>query len=144
MTRAARSRSTPVRWLVFNSVGAMGIVVQLGILLLLTHCLGFRYLVATVLAVETAVMHNFFWHENWTWADRGRGSLLQRLFWFHATNGILSIAGNLVLMKLFVEKMALNYLTANVLAIAICSIFNFFAGDRVVFRNMAAKVRKEK
>ena len=58
------------RWLVFNFVGAMGILVQMGILWGLTSGLHLRYLTATALAVEAAVLHNFFWHERWTWADR--------------------------------------------------------------------------
>jgi len=147
MNNPVCSRSTPIRWLVFNSVGAMGIVVQFGTLFFLTHCLGARYLVATAVAVEAAVLHNFIWHEQWTWADRrkeyGR-SAFRRLLWFHATNGVFSLAGNLVLMKLFVEKMALNYITANILAIAFCSIVNFFAGDRIVFRNTETIAHKEK
>jgi putative flippase GtrA len=147
MNSPVSPRSTSIRWLVFNSVGALGIVVQLGLLFLLTHFLGFRYLAATALAVETAVLHNFVWHEHWTWADRHKEcgcSVFRRLLWFHATNGVLSISGNLVLMKLFVEKMALNYLAANILAVGICSIFNFFAGDRVVFRNTETISHKEK
>ena len=58
------------RWLKFNSVGAIGIGVQLSVLTLLAGHLGLNYLLATALAVETAVLHNFVWHEKWTWADR--------------------------------------------------------------------------
>lgn len=147
MNRLFCLQSTSIRWIVFNSVGAMGIIVQLGTLFTLTHYLGFGYLLATGLAVEAAVVHNFFWHEHWTWADRGKEdghSTIRRILWFHATNGVLSIAGNLVLMKLFVEKLEINYLTANILAVAICSLFNFFAGDRIVFRNTGTITREEK
>src|SRR5678815_3935739 len=59
-----------VRWLKFNAVGAMGIVVQLLTLALLLRVSEFHYLLATLLAVETSVIHNFFWHWRWTWADR--------------------------------------------------------------------------
>jgi putative flippase GtrA len=130
--------SVVTRWLIFNSVGAMGIVVQIGVLMLLTSGVKLGYLPATGLAVEAAVLHNFFWHERWTWADRKmdrNGCLLRRLLCFHVTNGALSMAGNLGLMQLFVEKFGLNYLLANACAIALCSIFNFLAGDRIVFRS---------
>ena len=40
---------------------------QLLILLVLKTGLGFNYLVATALAVEGAVVHNFLWHERFTW-----------------------------------------------------------------------------
>ena len=124
------------RWVMFNSVGAIGIVVQLCTLFLLTSCAGVNYLLATGLAVEAAVLHNFLWHERWTWADRPRvpGSLGKRLAWFHLANGALSMAGNLILMRVFVEAFELSFLAANLMAITICSMLNFLAGDRIVFR----------
>ena len=50
------------RWLKFNAVGAIGIVVQLAALAVLKGLLRLPYLTATALAVETAVLHNFVWH----------------------------------------------------------------------------------
>jgi len=123
------------RWLIFNSVGAMGIAVQMGALFVLTSCAGVHYLAATALAVEAAVVHNFFWHEHWTWADRSvQGYFLRRFVGFHLANGALSLTGNVVLMGLLAGKLGLNYMVSNALAIAICSIINFLAGDRIVFR----------
>jgi putative flippase GtrA len=126
------------RWLIFNSVGVFGIVVQIVILWLLVSQAGLRYLPATGLAVEAAVLHNFFWHEHWTWADRvkdSKGGLARRLLFFHIANGFISVAGNLVLMQFFAERLGLHYIFANLLAVAICAILNFAAGDRVVFRS---------
>ncbi len=62
--------SALVRWYKFNLVGMMGIAVQFGALLLLKSALHVNYLAATAIAVETAVVHNFIWHEHFTWADR--------------------------------------------------------------------------
>lgn len=61
---------TSVRWWKFNAVGAGGIVVQLVMLAFLKSGLRLNYLAATALAVESTVVHNFFWHERFTWADR--------------------------------------------------------------------------
>jgi alkanesulfonate monooxygenase SsuD/methylene tetrahydromethanopterin reductase-like flavin-dependent oxidoreductase (luciferase family) len=58
------------RWLVFNFVGVLGFLVQLAALVLLMGRFRWGFGPATVLAVEAAVVHNFFWHERWTWADR--------------------------------------------------------------------------
>ena len=137
MTTRLHSPSVIKRWLMFNSVGAMGIAIQIGTLFLLTSRTGLGYLLSTGLAVEAAVLHNFVWHERWTWADRKRSGLLRRLFYFHCANGALSIAGNLILMRLFVGRLGMNFMAANILAIGICSILNFLAGDRLVFRNSA-------
>ena len=67
---SCRATSIPVRWLKFNVVGGIGIVVQFAALFLLKSVLHFNYLAATAIAVEAAVVHNFVWHEQFTWADR--------------------------------------------------------------------------
>jgi putative flippase GtrA len=127
------SPSGLVRWLKFNAVGAVGIAVQLAVLTALKSGLGLNYLLATGMAVEAAVLHNFFWHERFTWADR-RGHLsFERLAKFNLTTGGLSILGNLVAMKLLVDVAGLEYLLANLLSIAACSILNFFVADRAIF-----------
>lgn len=126
------------RWVLFCSVGAIGIIVQMSVLMLLVSGFKMHYLPATALAVEAAVLNNFFWHENWTWADRTKGShgaFWRRLLYFHLANGALSLAGNIALMRLLMEVLKWGYLPANALAIASCSILNFLAGDLVVYRS---------
>lgn len=127
------------RWIIFNSVGAIGIAVQMSALVMLTSGLGINYLAATALAVEAALINNFFWHERWTWSDRGPDGRWRRLAWFHLANGIVSMAGNLALMHVLVEGVGLNCLLANALSIAACSIINFVAGDRIVFARAASR-----
>jgi putative flippase GtrA len=122
-----------VRWLKFNAIGGIGIVVQLGMLALLRSGIGLNYLLATALAVEAAVLHNFFWHERFTWSDRQSRTSLARLAKFNLSTGGLSIVGNMIAMKLLVEVAGLEYLLANLLSIAACSILNFFVADRAIF-----------
>jgi dolichol-phosphate mannosyltransferase len=127
----------PVRRLpAFCAVGALGIAVQLGVLHFLVNCLRIHYLAATGIAVEAAVLHNFVWHKRWTWANRnitGLNETLKRLALFHLTNGIVSIAGNLLWMRFLVGTMGWNYLPANITTIAAGALLNFWAGDRIVF-----------
>ena len=122
------------RWWRFNFVGAIGIAVQLATLAFLKTGLQLHYIVATALAVEAAVIHNFIWHERYTWADRRSRTVTRRFIIFNATNGATSVLGNLVLMKLLVERGHLPYLLANMLAIAACSFANFLLSDRFAFR----------
>jgi putative flippase GtrA len=120
----------------FNLVGGIGIGVQLVLLFLLKSVLGLNYLAATGLAVEVTVVHNFLWHERYTWADRVRPSWresLPRLLRFNLTNGAVSFVGNLVLMKIMVGVGHANYLAANAVAIAVCSMVNFVVSDAYVF-----------
>jgi len=124
---------TGIRWLKFNAVGAGGIAVQLATLALLKSGMHLDYLVSTALAVEAAVIHNYFWHERFTWSDRTGGSSWVRFAKFNLTTGLLSILGNVLVMKVLVGGAHLNYFVANILTIATCSILNFLVSDRFVF-----------
>jgi putative flippase GtrA len=126
-------RGAVLRWLKFNAVGAAGIGVQLVMLAALRSGLGMGYLAATALAVEAAVIHNYLWHERFTWADRSTGTSLLRFVKFNLTTGLFSIGGNLVLMRIFVGVCGMNYLAGNLLTIAACSVVNFVMSDQVVF-----------
>lgn len=126
-------RETGVRWLKFNAVGGIGVGVQLAVLTVLKSGLQFDYLLATGLAVEAAVVHNFLWHERFTWSDRVADSSLVRFVKFNLTTGLFSIAGNLVLMRVLVGWGKMNFLVANMVTIAACSLVNFLVSDRVVF-----------
>jgi len=122
-----------VRWLKFNAVGAIGIVVQLVVLTVLKSGLQMNYLLATALGVEAAVIHNYVWHERFTWADRAGGNSWARFAKFNCTTGLFSIFGNLLMMRVLVGGAHVNYFVANVLTIATCSIMNFLVSDRFVF-----------
>lgn len=147
-----RASATFVRWCKFNFVGAIGIAVQFGVLFLLKGMLHLNYLLATAIAVEAAVLHNFVWHERFTWADRievktknfykatkiseSQRNSFRRLLRFHLANGAVSILGNLALMKWMVGVSHMNYLVANALAIGLCSVANFIASERWVFEEV--------
>ena len=130
-------RALSLRWLKFNLVGAIGFVVQLAALRIFVGGLRMNYLVSTALAVEIAVLHNFVWHELYTWRDRTRqtaGGTLGRLVGFNLTTGTLSIVVNLVTMRVLVGRLGMNYLVANVLSVVACSLANFAASHWLVFR----------
>jgi putative flippase GtrA len=109
--------------------------VQLAALAGLITIAGWPYPVATVVAVELALAHNFWWHERWTWADRTAGgrTLLERLARFHASNGVVSVVGNLLTTMCMVEWLGLNAIVANAVSVPLVSAANFLAADRWVF-----------
>ena len=127
------------RWIKFSTVGWLGVSVQLTMLTLLAGRLEMHYLVATALAVQCAILNNFFWHERWTWGDRGllgAPGRWQRFLRFNATSGTLSILGNVVFMSIYVGQLGLHYLVGNIASIASCTILNFVISDRLVFLAM--------
>lgn len=126
--------STLARWWKFNLVGAMGMVVQLAALALFARMASGHYLVASAAAVELAVLHNFVWHLHYTWRDRWDDSNWRvQLLQFHLSNGLVSLLGNLVLMRVLVHEARLPLLLANSVAILCCSIANFCLGNSWAF-----------
>lgn len=125
---------TFIRWSKFNLVGAMGMVVQLSALALLNRWAAGHYLVAAAAAVELTLLHNFAWHIAYTWRDRRNNSdRLSQLMRFHLSNGLVSMLGNLALMRILVDEARMPVIAANGIAILCCSVVNFCLGDSWVF-----------
>lgn len=126
--------NTFIRWIKFNMVGAMGMAVQLAVLALLNHWTGGHDLFASAVAVEFAVVHNFIWHLRFTWPDRrGSSAVAGQFVRFHLANGMVSLVGNVALMRVLVEDAHLPLLVADSIAILCCSIVNFCLGDNWAF-----------
>ncbi|HLJ49133.1 MAG TPA: GtrA family protein [Bryobacteraceae bacterium] len=121
------------RWLRFNVVGLAGCAVQLVTLRMLAGPFRIPYLTATALAVEIAILHNFVWHETWTWRGIGSAGRSRRLVRFHLGNGILSIVSNVVFTWVFRQFLGLPLLAANCCAIATTAILNFLVAYVWVF-----------
>jgi putative flippase GtrA len=122
-----------IRFLKFALAGTSGVVVQVGTLALLTSFVGVNYVIATLIAVEAAILANFAWHQRWTFRDRS-GRWLERLIQFNALNAITSIFGSIFLTALLVETAGLSPLIANIASIVALSVINFIGADRLVFR----------
>jgi putative flippase GtrA len=128
--------STLTRWCKFNLVGGIGIAVQFLALFLLKSVMHLDYLAATAIAVEATIVHNFVWHERFTWKDRtglSRTQRLARLVRFNLSNGAISVLGNLALMRLLTGTLHVNYLIANLAAVGILSLANFAVSHTFVF-----------
>lgn len=126
-----------LHWIKFNVVGVLGFALQSAALFVLTHT-AFRvnYLAATAVAVELAVLHNFVWHQRWTWNDRPSATsmeTLRRLAKFNITNGLVSITGNLILMSVLVGRLGLPIVGANVITVVVCSLVSFILADQIAF-----------
>jgi putative flippase GtrA len=156
-----REVATGSRLTRFIAVGALGFVLQVGALAVLMAVVHWPWLPATIVAVQLAIVHNFLWHERWTWRDRvsatvvGQGrpltrrafsttrpqrliagveSVSMRFVKFALTTGVTSIAGNVALMAVCVTVIGLPAIAANVAAVATLSVLNFMMSDRWVFR----------
>lgn len=133
------------RWLRFNLVGALGLILQLSALALFNRYAPKHYLGATATAVELAVLHNFLWHLHYTWKDRWNPKTIPgQLIRFHLSNGAVSLLGNLALMPLLYSIAHLPLLAANSMAILSCSLLNFALSNTWAFNNSGVISKRQK
>ncbi len=126
--------NTFVRWSKFNLVGVLGMVVQLSALALINRLARGHYLFATIAAIELTLLHNFIWHLHYTWCDRRDDSRIgTQCIRFHVSNGMVSMIGNLILMRVLVHDARIPVIAANSIAIVSCSIVNFILGSTWTF-----------
>jgi putative flippase GtrA len=123
-----------MRWLKFNTVGIGGATVQLCVLWMLQHFTSMPYIPAVMLAVEIAILHNFVWHEAWTWRGKPIEDRWRRLLRFHLGNGFFSILSNVALTYAYKEIVGLPLVAANFAAIVTAALLNFWIAQAWVFR----------
>lgn len=113
----------------FSLIGLLGAMVQIAAFDAMVRLLRVPPAAAAIIAVELAILHNFWWHKRFTWRDRA-GSLWR----FHLANGLVSIAGNAALAWLLVDQLHLPAAPSAVASIAVCAPLNFLMADRWVYR----------
>ena len=119
----------------FCLVGMLGFAVQCAAAVTLTHG-GLPYPAATACATGAAIVHNFFWHDRWTWRNRAARSPVDRgarFVRFSGAAAAISIVGNVAGAVLFVELLHAPLVVANLLAVLCCSALTFAAADSFVF-----------
>jgi putative flippase GtrA len=118
----------------FNLIGSGGFVLQVATIALLTRAGGWHYGVATIVAVELAILHNFVWHCRYTWADRPatpRDRLRQLPRYQLAKT--LSLFANVAITAWLVTTTGLAVELASLAAVLSLSVVNFLVSDRLVF-----------
>ena len=129
------------RFVRFSVAGLGGFAVQIATLAALTQLLAVHYVIATIIAVEAAILVNFAWHERWTWRERmpssGNAGVLSRLLRFNALTALTSIAGSVVVTTFLVETASMVPIVANSIGVIVLGALNFVGSDRFVFRAAA-------
>ena len=128
----------------FALVGATGVVVDMGLLYLLSdpRSLGWGLSRSKLIASEAAIVNNFLWNDLWTFGDlatRQRGSRhrLRRLLKFNVICG-LGVAMNLGLLNLMFNVLHMNRYLANLVAIGIVTLWNFWVNLKLSWRYTGA------
>ena len=131
------------RFIKFGTVGASGVLVNLGVLYLGQEFLftaiqshDMRLNVSLGLAIFCATVNNFYWNRAWTWSDRTRHPDKHLVLHFgqYALAVWVGIVVQVILTKLFVAAHVF-YLIANAVAIVLASVFNFLVNNFWTFRS---------
>jgi dolichol-phosphate mannosyltransferase len=115
------------RFLKYCLVGASGVLVNMGLLWLLTEMGGLFYLVSSAFAIEASIVTNFTLNDHFTFPDRrakGRVQFLTRLGKFN----IVSLAGlgvNMVVLWTLTSVFGVYYLLSNLCGIAAATLWNY-------------------
>lgn len=136
--------SPVVRFVKFGIVGGSGVVVNVGLLHAFTAYAKLDYRIASIAAIECAVVNNFLWNYFWTWKDRRAGSkrsFLYMLFKFHLSSGFTALIVNWGLLVLLTEALRVdyhipgvpNYHVSNLIGIGFGAVVNFFLSHYMVF-----------
>jgi len=136
-----RLSTLPVnRFVRFGVVGLSGVVVDMGVLFLLSDpsMLGWGLTRSKLIAAELAIINNFIWNDSWTFGDiashqRGFRHRLQRFAKFQ----LICLGGlvlNTVLLNLQFNLLGMNRYLANAVAIGIVTGWNFWLNFKLSWR----------
>ncbi|MDJ0269807.1 MAG: GtrA family protein [Aigarchaeota archaeon] len=124
-----------IRLVRFGGVGLSGLVVNVGLLwLLTTYVFGERfYMLSAVISIEASIINNFYWNDLWTFGDRRvSDGWVVRLFKFHGSR-FLGMITNLAVLYLLTDLAGLYYLLSNVIAIGAGTLVNYLTSDKWVW-----------
>ncbi len=128
------------RFLRFGLVGLSGVFVDMAILYLLSDpsTLALPLTRSKIIAGEIAILNNFLWNDAWTFADVAmqQKGLKQRLKRFLKFN-IICLAGlaiNVLVLNLVFNFVISNRYIANLIAIAVATVWNFWVNLKLSWR----------
>jgi dolichol-phosphate mannosyltransferase len=115
----------PRRLARFCVVGASGVAVNMGVLILLTEMARLPYAISSLIAIEVSILTNFAWNNAWTWADCRSQPLLPRLIKYHAVAGLTAMVVNWCVLVVLTHLFHMDYRIANLIGIAAGVVQNF-------------------
>ncbi|MBI4496564.1 MAG: GtrA family protein [Chloroflexi bacterium] len=108
----------------FSVVGAVGVAVNTVALYIFYGLAGLPLIIAAALAIETAIIHNFWWNDSWTFGQGQRAGRWPRFLKFNAVSlGGLGIATGT--LWLLVTLGGVYYLVANLAGVGLATLWNF-------------------
>ncbi|MBM0744669.1 glycosyltransferase [Phormidium sp. CLA17] len=128
------------RFIRFGLVGLSGVFVDMTMFYLLsdptTLALGLTR--SKIIAAEIAIINNFFWNDFWTFRDvsshqKGNYQRLKRFIKFNIIC-LMGLILNVLILNFFFNVLGINRYAANLIAIAIVTLWNFWINLKLSWR----------
>ena len=114
-------------------VGGFAVVVDFGLLDILTEYAGLHYLLSATLSFIAGLLVNYIISCLWVFnGSKFKNRLVE--FLFFAAIGVVGLALNDTLIWLFTDCIGTHYMFSKIVAAAMVYLWNFFARKYLVFR----------
>ncbi len=122
------------RFLKFCVVGASGVLVNEGLLWLLTDGFGLFYLYSAIVSIEASIVSNFTLNNIWTFRDRrlASGNIFIRLLKYNLTC-LIGVGLNVFILWLLTEILGMHYLISNIFGIVVAFTWNYTASVKWIW-----------
>lgn len=122
------------RFLKFCIVGGLGVLVNMGILYLLTENFGLTYKLSSLFAIQTAIISNFVFNNLWTFKkSTNESSCLVKFFKFEGVSVVGALINWGVLVGL-TELAGVHYLVSNLIGILVGTLWNYLVNVQYTWR----------
>jgi dolichol-phosphate mannosyltransferase len=123
------------RLLKFGIVGLSGVVVNMGVLYLLSEDVRLPYFISSLMAIELSILTNFLFNLLWTWRDRiNEMPVWRKLLRYHVGVAGTAYLLNYVILVGLTEWGGMQYMISNLVGIGVGTIANYVISDRWTFK----------
>ena len=117
----------------YYAVGASGVLVNLGLLFILTEYVGLWYFLSYTLAISASSTSNFILNKLWTFKGSINSQRTLLMYGKFVSVSILGMAIQLGSVYLLVETLSVYYMLAALISICIAGGINFMINRRWTF-----------
>lgn len=130
---AVRLWTLTQRFQKFIVVGAVGLLVNQGLLSVLHGSMAMVLLIASPIAIFASMIVTFYLNEAWTWHDRGSGRVVSRAMSYIPIN-IGGLLINWGILFYLTDQFGMHYLLANLIGAGVAAIWNFALNNMITWR----------
>ncbi len=127
----SKSMAKYKKFIKYSLVGATGMTLDVGIMIALVELAHWQPLSASFVSFTVSVINNFIWNKLWTFRDSGKNYVKQ--FGQFVLTALVGLVINYFMMK-WLLAVAVNYVIARFIVVAVIVLWNFFINSLWTFR----------